>query len=110
MRGGIDAVAPSGYVAQVERELCDGCGACMRVCPVGAATVSAPTGAPAEADGVRGAALVVAGECIGCGVCVDRCARGALVLVRAPGTSRPLEGPWVPGLRDPEPAGSRRTK
>ena len=110
MRGGIEAVVPSGYVAQIEPELCDGCGACARACPVGAATLSAPMGVPAEADGVRGAAHVAAGECIGCGVCVDRCTRGALLLVRAPGASLPLEGPWVPGLRDPEPAGRRRAR
>ena len=95
MRGGIDAVAPSGYVAQVERELCDGCGVCVRVCPLGAATILALSG-----DG-RGTALVAREECIGCGVCVDRCPRGALRLDLALGASLPLEGPWVPGLRDP---------
>jgi NAD-dependent dihydropyrimidine dehydrogenase PreA subunit len=95
IRGGLDAVASSGYVAQVERELCDGCGACVRACPVGAATI------PAVNGGARGTALVARGDCIGCGVCIDRCPRGALRLDRAPGASLPLEGPWVPGLRDP---------
>lgn len=95
MRGGIDAVAPSGYVAQVDQGLCDGCERCVRACPVGAATIPALTG-----DG-RGTALIARGECIGCGVCVDRCSRGALSLDQALGASLPLEGPWVPGLPDP---------
>lgn len=95
MRGGIDAVAPSGYVAQVVRERCDGCGACVRACPVGAATIPATT-----AEGRR-VAFVAGGECIGCGVCVDRCSRSAIRFDLAPGASLPLEGPWVPGLRDP---------
>jgi len=99
MRGGIDAVAPSGYVAQVEAGLCDGCGACVRACPVGASTF------PAVIDGARGTASVAAGECIGCGVCVDRCSCGALRLELAAGAPLPLEGPWVPGLRVPAGAG-----
>lgn len=102
MRGGIDVVAPSGYVGQVKQELCDGCGACVRACPIGAVAI------PASIDGARGTALVALGECIGCGVCVDRCSRGALHLELAVGAPLPLEGPWVPGLRVPAGAGRPR--
>lgn len=48
--------------------VCDQCGQCAEVCPVGAIR------------GIEGVYLIDGGECTGCGVCVEACPRGALFL------------------------------
>ena len=53
--------------AEVESEKCTGCGACVRVCPVGAIKIE------------EGKA-VISDECMGCGACIDACSNEAISL------------------------------
>ncbi len=66
---GMGNIASSGYVAQVDEGGCDGCGACERSCPFGAASVN-------------GKSKVLWEKCMGCGVCEGRCPQRAITLVR----------------------------
>jgi electron transport complex protein RnfB len=61
-------VASSGYIAQVEADLCAACGECEDACPF-------------DAVYVEDTAVVDWAGCMGCGVCVDRCTTGAVTLV-----------------------------
>ncbi len=72
-------LASSGYVAQVDAELCAGCGACADVCQFAAISVD---------DGL---ARVDAAACMGCGVCVSQCPQEAISLLREPTRGEPLE-------------------
>jgi heterodisulfide reductase subunit A-like polyferredoxin len=72
-------LAPSGYVARVDRDLCAACGVCAGFCPFGAISVDDDS------------AVVDAGVCMGCGVCVAKCAQEALSLAREPKKGEPLE-------------------
>lgn len=55
------AIAPSSFWAVVDKDLCDGCGACEPICPMLAITLSDHL---AEVDYER---------CLGCGVCIHAC-------------------------------------
>jgi ferredoxin len=79
VRNGTPMLAASGYVRQVEEDLCIGCGDCVEACPFGA---------------IKMVAGVVEGDlrtCMGCGVCVSVCPEGALSLVRDFDVCEPLE-------------------
>jgi ferredoxin len=79
VRNGTPMLAASGYVRQIEEELCMGCGDCVEACPFGA---------------IRMGEGVVEGDqrdCMGCGVCVSVCQEGALSLVRDIEVCEPLE-------------------
>lgn len=78
-RNGTPMLASSGYVSQVDADLCVGCGVCAEFCQFGALLVS---------DGL---AVVDDALCMGCGVCVSKCEEGALLLVRDPNKGEPLE-------------------
>jgi heterodisulfide reductase subunit A-like polyferredoxin len=78
-RNGTPMWAPSGYVAQVDAELCAGCGSCADYCQVAAISVD---------DGL---ARIDAAACVGCGVCVDHCPQEAILLRRGPAKGIPLE-------------------
>ena len=60
----------SSYYAKVDAELCNGCEACVNICPMNARSIK---------DSVS---EVSTGRCIGCGVCVPVCAAGATKLVK----------------------------
>jgi len=77
-RNGTPMLASSGYVAEVDAERCESCGACVEICPFGALSM--------END----LALVDADRCMGCGVCVANCPQGALALVLEPSKGDPL--------------------
>jgi ferredoxin len=67
-RNGTPMLASSGYVSQVDDELCLGCGLCEQYCQFGALAL------------VDGFARVDEAICMGCGVCIDKCDQGALSL------------------------------
>jgi ferredoxin len=77
--GGIDAMvnydipsmAASGYVAQVNHDLCDDCGECEAARDFGAIRVNGQPAADRDA-------------CMGCGVCEGLCPSGAVSLVTHP--------------------------
>lgn len=61
-------IAKSHFESSVDSEMCDGCGACQKWCPMNALTTKDDT---CEVDYTR---------CIGCGVCAGKCKKGALFL------------------------------
>jgi len=77
------AFATSRWHAEVDGELCTGCGVCQdERCPVGAVQV------------IGGTASVVSERCIGCGLCSTTCAAGAMGMVLR---ERPPETPATVG-------------
>ena len=80
-RNGTPMLAASGYVNQVDVELCVGCGVCVDYCQFGALALG------------DGEVVLDAEACMGCGVCVAQCTSGALSLVRDPGKGEPLDIP-----------------
>lgn len=78
-RNGVPMLASSGYISQVDEDLCIGCGDCAEYCQFDALHV------------VEGWSQVNYEECMGCGVCVDKCLQGAIMLVRDDSKGVPLE-------------------
>jgi ferredoxin len=78
-RAGIPMLCSSGYRAEVDAELCVGCGLCMESCQFGALKVREKK------------IFVKPRRCMGCGVCVSKCPKGALTLVRDEAKGTPLE-------------------
>jgi ferredoxin len=76
---GSGVMASSGYVAQVDASLCNGCERCVRACPFGALGLS---------DDV---CAVDWHKCMGCGVCTAQCRDGAISLVRDEQKGVPLD-------------------
>ena len=74
---GTPMIASSGYMAQVDTDLCAGCGECADVCQFAAISL----------DGV---ACINETACMGCGVCVAHCPQEAIELVREPAKGEPL--------------------
>lgn len=78
-RNGTPMLAASGYVAQVDEDLCIGCETCQPYCQFAALSMPAYT------------MTVDEGRCMGCGVCVEKCAQQALSLRLEPAKGIPLE-------------------
>jgi Pyruvate/2-oxoacid:ferredoxin oxidoreductase delta subunit len=78
-RNGTPMLASSGYLSQVDEDLCLACGTCVEYCQFGALDLD---GAVVSVDPDR---------CMGCGVCVSHCDQDALELVRQPSKGEPLE-------------------
>ena len=73
-------------VAEVDKEKCTNCGACMKACPRGLIT-SVPVSkkvhvACANLDKGKAAMSVCGNSCIGCGLCTTRCEFDAIHLQR----------------------------
>ncbi len=81
MRNGSPMLISSGYVSQIDEDLCALCETCVDACPFGALTMPA------------GRILVNREICMGCGVCVSHCPEEALSLVVDPSKPAPLEIP-----------------
>jgi len=69
----------SHFYAAVDRQTCEGCGACVKRCQVDAVSVS----------GKKQAAAVNRDRCLGCGVCVPACPTRSITLVKKPAEVRP---------------------
>jgi Pyruvate/2-oxoacid:ferredoxin oxidoreductase delta subunit len=78
-RNGTPMLTSSGYVAQVDADLCAGCETCAEFCQFAAISVD---------DGL---ACIDAAACMGCGVCVAHCPEKAISLRRDPAKGEPLE-------------------
>jgi ferredoxin len=78
-RHGTPMLVSSGYIAQVDTDLCIGCGECAEKCQFQALGV------------VDFYNQIDAARCMGCGVCVSQCQHGAIRLARAPEKGEPLE-------------------
>jgi ferredoxin len=85
--GGIEAMvkygnpvmASSGYVAQVDKSICTGCGICVDACPFNALSIEDET------------SVMDWEKCLGCGICEAVCPNDARSLVRDEGKGIPLD-------------------
>jgi ferredoxin len=71
------AFTAANYLAELAGDACDGCGVCVRRCPMEAIAL------------VRERARIDPRRCIGCGVCVPTCQAEAIRLAPKPETVRP---------------------
>jgi Pyruvate/2-oxoacid:ferredoxin oxidoreductase delta subunit len=78
-RNGTPMLASSGYVAQVDEDLCIGCGDCAEFCQFHALSVS------------DGHAHVTYEACMGCSICTGKCAQDALSMRLDSSRGTPLE-------------------
>lgn len=78
-RSGTPMLASSGFVSQVDEDLCIGCGECVPYCQFHALEV------------VDGYSQVLYEKCMGCGVCTSKCDQEALSLVAEAAKGLPLE-------------------
>jgi len=76
---GVRFMASSGYVADVNQELCNLCEACVDACPFHALSTT-------DSNVARSWEL-----CMGCGVCVEKCPTQAMSLVRDEKKGIPLD-------------------
>jgi len=76
---GMPMMASSGYVAQVDTNLCATCGTCVDICPFLALSLD------------ESSAALDWDKCMGCGVCVDKCQNKAINLVRDEAKGVPLD-------------------
>ena len=76
---GTPMLVSSGFVAEVDAELCAACGLCADYCQFDAIAVD------------NGQAHIDYRACMGCGVCVSQCPQEAISLLRDPAKGEPLE-------------------
>ena len=69
----------ANFYAAVDRVTCEGCGACVKRCQVGAVSVAAK----------KQPAVVNLDRCIGCGLCVPACPAQSITLVKKANEVRP---------------------
>ncbi len=70
-------LVPSFFVTQVNPENCDGCGVCVKRCPMDALTL------------MDGKVSQDQSRCIGCGICIPTCPECSLTLIRKPRFEQP---------------------
>ncbi len=75
--GFLHPVHTTNFVAALDGAACDGCGKCVKACPVDALRL-VPGGDPAHPGRKR--AAVGEGECLGCGICVGACPKAGVRL------------------------------
>ena len=78
MKSGVPMIASSGFVAEIDPELCAACGDCEAACPF-------------DAIHVNGTAVVDTNKCMGCGVCGVTCDLEIPILVRDVRKPLPLD-------------------
>ena len=69
----------ANFYADVDSATCEGCGACVKRCQVGAVSVAAR----------KQPAVVDRNRCIGCGVCVPACPTTSITLAKKPAEVKP---------------------
>jgi ferredoxin len=79
VRNGSQMIISSGYVSQVNKDLCIECEQCLGSCHFGALSMSD--------EGIH----ISQQDCMGCGVCVSVCSEGALSLELDPSKPIPLK-------------------
>ena len=72
-------LASSGYVSEVDHELCIGCGICSGFCQFNAIEI------------IDGLASVDFEKCMGCGVCAGKCEQDAIQFRLEPVKGKPLD-------------------
>lgn len=78
-RNGTPMLASSGYLCQVDSDLCIGCEECVEYCQFDALSMN------------EYIMHIDEGICMGCGVCASHCEQGALSLMRDVTKGEPLE-------------------
>jgi len=78
-RNGTPMLASSGYVSEVNHELCIGCETCIEFCQFDAIKM------------VEGQASVNFKKCMGCGVCASKCEQEAILFRLEPAKGEPLD-------------------
>ncbi len=78
-RNGTPMLTASGYTAEINPDLCEGCGICQEYCQFSAIQM------------LEGKAYIDHEACFGCGVCVDKCQNNAVTFNRDPQKGIPLE-------------------
>ena len=79
MNRGVRMMASSGYVAEIDQDLCSRCWDCVEACPFKALSQ--------DGDGLKRDWE----HCMGCGVCEVKCATGAVTLTRDERKGVPLD-------------------
>jgi ferredoxin len=81
----LPVVQPSGFQPARRLERCEGCGRCVRACPVQAISLVARGASPQGDEASRQLlSQIDLDRCLGCGVCVDVCRHEALRMERRP--------------------------
>ncbi len=80
--GFLHPVHTTNFLVALDGTACDGCGKCVKACPVDALRL-VPGGDPAHPGRKRAAADE--GLCLGCGVCVPACPKGGVRLAARKG-------------------------
>lgn len=78
-RTGTPMLMSSGYTAEINEELCEGCGICQEFCQFSAIQI------------IDERAIIDREACFGCGVCVDKCPNDLIFLKLDPQKGIPLE-------------------
>jgi len=78
-RNGTPMLASSGYVSEVDQELCIGCGICSSFCQFDAISM------------IDGQASVDFAKCMGCGVCASKCEQEAIRFRLESAKGKPLD-------------------
>jgi Pyruvate/2-oxoacid:ferredoxin oxidoreductase delta subunit len=79
-KNGTPMLTSSGYLAEINQDLCIGCLECHPYCQFGALYLNTTESTSVDSE-----------ICMGCGVCVDKCSEGAIALELAPSKGIPLE-------------------